>query len=422
MSSPTSARFDPSPRSSLSQRRFAGWFDLRRLAGAALVVLALRLVIGLWMLPVSADWPDTPLEQQVGLWPGGAPLGQWLQRVAVMPWMRYDSLHYTDIVLNGYSLERGTATFHPLYQLMARLPLPLLGGNAPLALLLVSTLASIVLCVAFARYVAEVHAPELAGPAVWLLFVLPPAFILLAPYNEGTFLALAVGSVWAMQRERWLLAGLLGCLAALTRQQGLALALPLAWGLLMAWRSGRVRWWGAGAALLVPGGYGLFVLYRAIAMGDFEAVLQAQGPAQMLRKLLVSPSSELIVPGQRIAWPWEALIDQVRLIFTTPYSYHLVIDLVLGWAGVLVILLGLRSLTIYERLYSLAIAGLSLCYYIGAHSPYMSLPRHIMLAFPLYIVLARWCGQGRRWRALLVGGFLFNLLLAGLFVRRGWVP
>ena len=64
--------------------------DLRKISDAVLMVLLLRLVLGLMALPVSALFPDNPLEKQVGLMPGAAPVGQWLQRVLVMPWVRYD--------------------------------------------------------------------------------------------------------------------------------------------------------------------------------------------------------------------------------------------------------------------------------------------------------------------------------------------
>ncbi len=396
-------------------------FDLRTLAGAALAVLLLRVLLGLWVLPVSAAYPETELEQQVGLLPGDAPLGAWLQRVLLMPWMRYDALNYEKLILHGYSTEQGTTAFHPLYFLLAGPVAWATGGNAPLALLLVSTLASMVLCFLFARYVAEVHAPELANRAGWLLLLLPPSFILLAPYNEATFMALAVGSIWAMQRERWWLAGLLGGLAALTRQQGIALALPMAWALVTMFRERRLALWHIGALALIPGAYGAFVAFRKLVLGDYEALLQAQGPLEFLRNLLVSPSSEKIVQGQRIAWPWEGIIDQTWLVFTQPYSYYLAFDLVLGMAMVLVVVLGWRVLTMHERLFGLAIVGLSLCYYNGERFPLLSLPRHMLIAFPLYIVLAHWFAAGRRLRWLLVLGVLFHLLLAALFVRRGWI-
>jgi hypothetical protein len=396
--------------------------DLRKIGDAVLVVMVLRVALGLLALPISALFPDNRLEEQVGLAPGSAPLGQWLQRVLVMPWVRYDVRWYQQIADGGYRAGEGTAAFHPLYPLLARLITPILGGNTYLALLLVSTCACAALCAVFTRYVEDIHGQQYAQPAGWLLLLGPLGFILLIPYNEGLFLTLAVAALWATARERWWLAGLFGALAALTRQQGLALALPLAWALLVALRERRARPWHAGALLLVPCGYALFVIYRAIALGDLAMLAQAHGPADFVRGLLVSRSSEIVLGGQRIAWPWDPLIDQVRLIFTTPDSYDLVIDLVLGWAGVLVIALGWRRMPAHERLYSLAIVALTLCYYNGYRAPSLSLPRHMLLAFPLFVVLARWAGSGRRLRLLVELLACANLFLVGAYVRHGWIP
>ena len=144
-------------------------------AGALLIVLLLRLAFGLLALPVSAAFPDTALEQRVGLQPGDAPLGEWLQRVAVQPWQRYDAWNYVRIVEHGYRLEDGTAAFHPLFPLLAAPLARLLGGNALLALLLVATAAAVSLCVTFARYVRRFHPNVSAGRATWLLLLAPPA-------------------------------------------------------------------------------------------------------------------------------------------------------------------------------------------------------------------------------------------------------
>jgi hypothetical protein len=405
-------------------RAFRSHLDVRTLVGALLVVLLLRVGLGLLALPISAAFPHTPLEKDVRVVPGNAPMSDWLQRVVVMPWVRYDAWNYQRIVDHGYRLEEGTAAFHPLYPLVTVPVALLLGGNIFLALLVVSTLACIALSVLFARYVKQVHGDSLAAPATWLLLLAPPAFIVLVPYNEGLFMVLAVACLLALHSERWWWAGVLGGLAALTRQQGVALVLPLAWAVVVALRQERARWWHMAAVALVPGGYALFVLYRAVALGDLEALAHTEGVADFLRTLLVSRSSEQVLTGQRITWPWELLIDQIHRIATTPQSYDLVIDMVLGWAGVLVIVAGWRILHPYERLYSLAIIGLSLCYYNGVRSPYLSLPRHIYIAFPLFIVLAAWAakGGGHRLRWMGYALALGNIFLAGAFVRHGWVP
>jgi len=89
---------------------------------------------------------------------------------------------------------------------------------------------------------------------------------------------------------------------------------------------------------------------------------------------------------------------------------------------ILVVLFGLRDMDMIERLYSLGVVGLALCYYIGDIEPYMALPRHIMIAFPLFIVLSRWAGRGSRLWILIQIMVLVNFFLASLFVLQGWVP
>jgi hypothetical protein len=412
--------------------------DLTTLTGVALAVLLLRSAYGLFFLFISSVMPQTPLEAQVSIVPGQAPFGEWLHRTLIMPWMRYDAWNYQRIVEHGYRLSEGTAAFHPLYALLAW-PVAALTGNEPFALLLVSTLATAMLIVIFVRYVTRFHSEPLAQPATWLLLLAPPSFILLAIYNEATFLVLAVGTIWAMNERRWWLAGLLGGLATLTRQQGLALGLPL--GILLLteiWQqvshnrlgTGRIsltflftRLLRAGLITsLIPASYGLFVAYRALFLGDLAALTNADTPFEYLRALLVSSSSEQVVPGQRIAWPWDPLIGQIQLIINAPWRYPLYIDLLLGWGLSLVALLGMRSMTPAERFYCLGILILSLCYYNGIMSPYLSMPRHILLAFPLYIVLARWLHQPRTYRYALQGFVLVNIFLAGAYARLAWVP
>lgn len=383
-------------------------------------MLLLRLLYGLLALPISAWFPRTPIEAQVSLVPGSAPLGAWLGRALLAPWLRYDAGLYYAIVEHGYTVRENTANFHPLYPLIGALLTPLAGGSITLALLLASTLSAIALFVVVERYVTRFHHVASARQAAWLLFLTPPGFILLAPYTESTFLALVVGALFALRAERWWLAGALAALATLTRQQGLALALPLAWGLLGAIRAGRARWWAAAAAGLVPLAYGGFVLYRIAALSDTAALAEARGPLDLLHKILVSRAG--IITGQRIAWPWELLIDQVRLIARSSPNYHLLIDLLLGWGLVAAALLSLRQMHILERLYVLAIVGLALCYYIGDINPYMALPRHIMLAFPLFFPLAAQLGHGPHFRLIALLLLVVNLMLAGLYFFNGWIP
>jgi len=395
--------------------------DLQNPTHATSVVLLFRLILAVIALIVSAFFPFTTFEKQVSVFPGQAPILAWLQRILVAPWTRYDAEHYQKIVNHGYHFADGTGAFHPFYPLLA-LPLAqLLGGNEALALLIVSTLATIALLCLFTRYVAETHGPEVAQPAAWLLLCMPPAFILLAPYTESTFLCLVVATFLALKRQRWWLAGLFGGLASLTRQQGLALLLPLAWELFTELRAKKPRFWDIGALFLIPLGYGLFIIYRAFTLGDLTLLTHGQSPAQFLQTLLISPSHAKIITGERIAWPWEPLQAQIALLATKP-TYYVAIDFLLGWLGVLILLKAMPIFTNAEKFYVSAIILLTTCYFIGDLNPAIAFPRHILIAFPLFIALARWT-KGKVWFWMLLEvGFSFNFYLAGLYIRHGWVP
>ena len=66
-----------------------------------------------------------------------------------------------------------------------------------------------------------------ARNTVWIVAWLPTAMALSAVYSEALFLVLAVGSFYAGRQGRWVLAGLLGGLAAASRNGGILLLLPL---------------------------------------------------------------------------------------------------------------------------------------------------------------------------------------------------
>ena len=390
-------------------------FNLRTFGGALGAILLLRVILGLWALPISARFPETMLEKRIAIWPPSAPLEVWSQRVLVKPWVRYDALHYASIVQRGYNLRVGQSAFHPLFPLLGW-PLVRLGLPPSGALLLISTLASVLLCLTFARYVAKFHGDAAQG-APALLFGGLCGFLLLAPYNESLFLVLALGSIWAMRDNRLWLAGALGGLAALTRQQGLALVLPLMWQI-----GATRRWRDAFSVALIFAGYGAFVIYRLRVLHDFDPA-RAHGALELVRGLLVSPASQNMVGGQHLAWPWQTVAAQWQRLTTTPNPYHLATDLFLGGAMVFLALCGWKNLHPTERLFALTIALLSLCYFNGLDQPLLSFPRHMMLAFPLYITLARWASKTpARGRLTLEIAFALNLFLAAAYFRNGWVP
>ena len=358
-----------------------------RFAQILLLWLVLRVVTSLWVAVLSPKRPLTDIEKAVPLWPPSSPVAIWMERAFLAPWERWDAIWYKRILMQGYRADDGTAQFHPLYPWLAA-SIARLGIHPTLALLLVSSLSTVLLLLLFERLARLDLAPEHAHTATLLFAFFPVSFILYAPYSEALFLCFAVLCLLWARRGQWSLAGIAGGLAALTRQQGVFLTLPVAWELWTG-ASGDIRQilrnWRAWITLAaIPTGMLVWVFYRAIALSDLSPNFDSFH--HLIYSLLISPSAEKVVPVQGFLWPWQAIwraLDTIRIT----RDLHGVIDLTLAAYFLALLALGWRGMNIGYRLYSVAIALVSFSYYTGPVYPYMGMPRHLLLAFPVFIGL-----------------------------------
>lgn len=384
--------------------------------------VGMRIAYGLWAALISPLRPLTQGEQALPLWPSVAPLGAWLERVLLLPWQRWDVHYYLSIVERGYRADDGTAQFHPLLPWLAT-PLARLTDSGLLALLLVSSVATLALLVAFERLARLDLSPADSRTATLLLLCSPPAFILFAPYTESLWLLCAVLCLlWARQR-RWWLAGLAGGLATLTRQQGIFLVLPLAWEVWIAagrdWRR-MLQMWHAWPALgLAPLGLLIWLVYRAVALGDLQAELS--DPQALIYSLLISPSASKVVPVQAFLPPWQALALALEKMWREP-ELSLAVDLVLGGAFLALTALAWPRLSGAYRILVATISLVSFSYHTGPFYPYMGLPRHLLLAFPVFIGLAPLVRRPVTRMFIISSGALGSFFLLLLYVLESWTP
>ena len=143
----------------------------------------------------------------------------------------WDSFHFLCIVERGYlPLESGCCdqAFFPGYPLAIRAVLPLAGGNAALAGLMVSLLAGAA-AAGVLWHLGRLVTGTVAGGglAVLTLVLAPYGFFLITVYSEALFLACALGAWAAGLTRRWWVAGVLAALASLVRINGLFLAAAL---------------------------------------------------------------------------------------------------------------------------------------------------------------------------------------------------
>ncbi len=143
------------------------------------------------------------------------------------PFARWDSYWYLTIARYGYAHMRERMAFYPLYPALIH-AFGLITRSDLVAGVLISLAALAVALVLLHRLVSLDFGEEIATTTVLLVAFCPVSFFLSAVYTESLFLALSIGSIYAARRERWLLCGVLGFLAATSRNGGIALILPTA--------------------------------------------------------------------------------------------------------------------------------------------------------------------------------------------------
>ncbi len=146
----------------------------------------------------------------------------------------WDSGWYFDIARRGYYFRetgQSSIAFFPLYPLLMRaLAWPFGGGDRALwtAGIVLSVACSWLALTVLHRVTETTFGDrEAARRTVLYVAVFPFAYFLTQVYTESLFLLLAVSAVACAGRSRWGWAGLLGGLAALTRPNGILIAVPL---------------------------------------------------------------------------------------------------------------------------------------------------------------------------------------------------
>ncbi len=191
--------------------------------------------------------------------------GDWFVRVATQGYPHGYSYDAADrMVGNGLA-------FFPAYPLLIR-GLWRLGIPADTAALIVSWVAGL-LAAALLFLLGTALADRRVGLALVVLFAAQPMSVVLSmAYSESLFSLLVIGMFYAAYRRAFLVAGLLGLGAGLTRPTGLAAAAGLAVAAVLAIRARTVPPWRAVAgALLALAGVPAYLLWVAHRVGDLDA-------------------------------------------------------------------------------------------------------------------------------------------------------
>ena len=85
----------------------------------------------------------------------------------------------------------------------------------------------------------EGRSDAVARRAVWIVYLAPPAFVLVMGYAEATLMTATLVALLALRRQRWWIAAIAGVIAGLTRPVGVLLVVPALVEVIIASRAPR---------------------------------------------------------------------------------------------------------------------------------------------------------------------------------------
>jgi hypothetical protein len=328
----------------------------------------------------------------------------------------WDGLWYREVANHGYldhvSYAQTTLGFFPLFPLTIWLIEPVITivtgqgsiWSASLAGVGISTVGGGVACYFIYRLATGWWGRETARKATALLILFPGSVVFSMVYSEGLLLPLAAACLFALERRRWVLAGVLAGFATAVQPTGLVL-IPVCLGsALLEWRR---QGWSLRtlrrvivAPVLSTFGVGAFALFLWLWTGSPLANYEAQHHGWSEK------TDFLAIPHLTGTLFSEVSFDH----FNHP---TINLNLVVGLIGALLLVGTLGLLTRERHRVSIEAliwtGGISFLALTSEFVP--PNPRLLITAFPAIMVLARYV-HGRAWNVLLWANGILLIVLS----------
>lgn len=347
------------------------------------------------------------------VYPDGT-INQWRQFDSFMDALvSWDARWYSKIAGNGLGGPVGAVDsdgipyelrlmFFPLYPWLAR-PLTYLPFISPVTACLIVSFVSAIAAAwglyAIGRHVHS-HRVGIMLAAVWA--VAPAAMTQNGAFTESLFTALSAWALYAVLKERWLIAGLLAGLSGLSRPTAAALIGTVGLAALIAAISRRGGWRPYAAMLLAPAGLLAYLAFASARLGGVDKYFDVHS-------------------NTFGAWwdygksTWKVVTDIMIGVGEDDATKPIRTLSVLFLAGFIVLL----ALLIPRAPWQLTVfAAATLVLAAGSHAHMSMMGRHLLPAFPVLLVPAIALARASNRELAIVLGSLG--LLSGWYA--GWLP
>jgi Gpi18-like mannosyltransferase len=242
--------------------------------------------------------------------------------------------------------------------------------------------------------------------AVVLFCAFPGAIVFSMVYSEGLLLPLAVGCILALERRRWLLAGVLAGIATAVEPDALALVVVCIVAAFLELRRRGIRDREALKSLLAP-------FLAPVGAAAFAAYLWAWTGTPFATYITQHTGWQEKTDLLAVYHNLQLLLSEIDLTHFNQPTINL--NLVEGLIGVVVLIIGLVLLLRERRLISTA--GLTwtlvISFLMVTSENVPPNPRLLITAFPLILVFAHRL-QGKRYAWLIAGNVVLLIGLSAL--------
>lgn len=307
----------------------------------------------------------------------------------------FDGVHYLGIAKDAYAAQY-TQVFFPLYPILIKLLSPVTFGNFLIAGLLISNTAFLVGLILFFKLITKIYNKDIALWSCLFMLAFPTAFYFGSIYTEGLFFLLVISTFYLYHQKKIWQASVVGSFASATRLVGLFLAPSLAF---------KKDIKSTIPLLIVPLGFLVYVLYLKIEFNNPLYFLSAQ-----------------TIFGQERATTGIILLPQVffryfKILTTTnglPF-FNAAFELTSTLFALALLILLFKRVKIEWLVFSLLAVILP-----TLTGTLTSMPRYILIVFPIYVVLAQI--KGLKTKIAILAVFVVLLFFATIFFAQGyWV-
>jgi hypothetical protein len=338
--------------------------------------------------------------------------------------LRWDSGWYATILNEGYKYNGNdsvsqSVNFWPLYPLTAKALTIVSGIDGLLALVVVANVAAILCVLLLFKYVRQSYGDECAWLTVACLSFFPTSLFLSAGYTESLTLLLILCCFLLLERKQYIVAAVFAGLASATRSTGIVLMPVIIWELWCKFAGDDYRRFFSYAmfcSILATSGLWLYMVYLWSAFDSPFAFATVRAGAWEYSEGGIGHNfiSALLLKG---FFPLPLPILH-KLPIPDPQS----LDVWFFLLFLTLILVYRKWLSSSLYLYALAVLMLPYLTVTGGPIRFRGMTRFILLAFPVFIVMAKLC-KNRLWLVPCITGLFSGMLFAYsvLYAHGYWV-